>query len=97
MLAKQKYYSVHRVVGLDVSDLVNMINVKEDILIENSPSNNCFTKEKILVAYKAIGFIPLTLKCLTTSRVCLEIEGETNEGKILRTLQSNYRKVANIP
>ena len=74
---------------LGFEDLAVIVNGRADDDISKRPFDKCFAKEKIVQAWRKVGFVPFTRSCLKNKRVRKEL-GQHTEDIVLEHLQIEY-------
>jgi hypothetical protein len=77
------------VLNLDLSDLATIVNGTPDDDLRDRPFDSNFSKEKILLAWNKVGFVPFNRNCLKNKKVRKEL-GQHIRDDGLEDLQLRY-------
>ena len=77
------------IVSLGFEDLATIVDGNDGDDVSMKPFSKCFTTEKVLRAWKKIGFVPFTRRCLYDKKVRHEL-GQDDANVELESLQASY-------
>ena len=81
------------ILSLGFDDLATIVNGNENDDLSMKPFLESFTKEKILGAWKKIGFVPFTRNCMLDKKVRHERHEDNADNGVLENLQETYNNV----
>ena len=72
--------------------LAVIVNERTDDDISKRPFDKCFTEEKILQAWRKVGFVPFTRNCLSSKKVRHKL-GQSSANVALEDLQDHFDSI----